>query len=421
MSVVRVGPAPTREPGSGRLLLSPQTRQPWWLLPLAIFLVTRVVEGALLIVMARHQLPEPADYGRPVPIVSDPASYSHVIANWDGQQYRVIAEHGYPGTLPQRDGHVEQNSWAFYPLYPALVRLLMLTHLSFGWAATGVSIVCGAVAMCLLFKLLERSQGRFGASLTVLALCTFASAITFQAAYTESLALLLVVLALMALQRRRYLAVVGVGVALSLTRPIVPALALVVLIHCVSRWRSREVDPFPPRDAFRVIAAAAVMVPLFLLWPAIAGVVTGVPNAYLETQQAWVLDGSHGWPSWLAVILGGGRMGQMDLAVLVMVVGLLWLYVLARRPAALWGPELRAWALAYPTYLLVATRPTTSIFRYAMLAVVLWWPVPEVALRRWPRAGRVVLSACIATLGLASQVVWLRWFFVLTPATISPP
>ena len=105
----------------------------------------------------------------------------------------------------------------------------------------------------------------------------------------------------------------------------------------------------------------------------------------------------------------------------MLLVTLMWVYVLARRPAALWGPELRTWALAYPAYLMVATRPTTSIFRYAMLAAVLWWPVPEVALRRFPRAGRVALAATIAALGLASQVVWLRWFFVLTPAAISPP
>lgn len=410
-----------RRPRPAEALLLRTARAPWWALPLALFLVTRVVEGVLLMIMARHQLPEPADYGRPVPIVQDPASYSHVIANWDGQQYRVIAEHGYPGTLPRHEGQVEQNPWAFYPLYPALVRLVMLTHLSFGWAATVVSVACGAVAMCLLFALLERSQGRFGASLTVLALCTYASAVTFQAAYTESLALLLVVLALTALQRRRYAALVGCAFALSLTRPIVPALALAVVLYGVWRWRRRDVDPFPPREALRVAASAGLMGVFFLLWPAVAGVVTGERNAYLETQRAWVLDGSDGWPSWLAMLFAGHRIGAVDLALLVLLVTLIWVYVLARRPAALWGPELRTWALAYPAYLMVATRPTTSIFRYAMLAAVLWWPVPEVALHRFPRAGRVALAATIAALGLASQVVWLRWFFVLTPAAISPP
>jgi hypothetical protein len=351
-----------------------------------------------------------------------------VIANWDGQQYRNIVEHGYPHELPRENGQVQQNAWAFYPLYPALVRLVMATGLSFGWSASVVSITAGALGMCLLHLLLRERLGDFGAAVTVLGLCTFAAAVTFQAAYTESLALLLVLVALWGLRRRHYAVVTAAGLALSLTRPIVPALALVVLLHGVSRWNNRRTDPFARRDQVKVLLSAGSIGLSFLLWPAIAGWVTGEPNAYLMTQHAWT-PGTHSWPSWLAVVAqgaatigqgGGGSVAQVDLFLVPAVVGA-WLCVVWRRPAGLFGAELRSWALAYPAYLLVSTRPTTSVFRYAMLALVLWWPLPELSVAARSLRARVVLTSFVVLFGLASQVEWMRSFFVFGPATVSIP
>ncbi len=60
------------------------------------------------------------------------------------QWYRTIVEHGYPQHLPTLHGVVQENSWAFYPLYPSLVRLVMWTGLPYATAASFVSLVCGA-------------------------------------------------------------------------------------------------------------------------------------------------------------------------------------------------------------------------------------------------------------------------------------
>jgi hypothetical protein len=48
-----------------------------------------------------------------MPTLVDPASYLHLIANWDGQWYRQIATHGYPSHVPVVNGAVQQNAWAF--------------------------------------------------------------------------------------------------------------------------------------------------------------------------------------------------------------------------------------------------------------------------------------------------------------------
>jgi hypothetical protein len=77
---------------------------PWFVLPLALFLATRVVDAVLLLIAARHQLPAAQFPGGVVPVVRDPVGYFNVIQNWDGQWFRTIAEHGYPTTLPRQHG-----------------------------------------------------------------------------------------------------------------------------------------------------------------------------------------------------------------------------------------------------------------------------------------------------------------------------
>ena len=45
---------------------------------------------------------------------------------FDGSWYRNVAENGYPAELPRgEDGLVQQNAWAFFPLFPMLARGLM--------------------------------------------------------------------------------------------------------------------------------------------------------------------------------------------------------------------------------------------------------------------------------------------------------
>jgi hypothetical protein len=254
--------------------------------------------------------------------------------------------------------------------------------------------------------------------MAVLALCVYPAAAAFQAAYTESLALLLVLGALWCLRARRYAGVLVLAVALSLTRPIVLPLFVPVVLHGWARWRERHDDPFPRREAVGVAAVAVLTAASFALWPAVAAVVTGRADAYVVTAQAWLPAGADGWPSWPTSLVTGQqvRSSALGLCALLLVAA-----VPLRRATRTWGPELRAWAVAYPLYLLIATRPTTSIVRYVMLAAVPWWPWPEAGWTVTSRRGRTALVALVVVVGFVLQVLWLRYCFVLGPAWFSFP
>lgn len=120
------------------------------LAPLTIFFVARAISGVMLAVGANRQAAlddASGGYKVTVPTPESPG-YLGVVTNWDGQWYRAIAEHGYPAALPQVDGDVVPNEWAFTPGYPLTVRAVMfLARIDFPLAATIVSLVCGATAM----------------------------------------------------------------------------------------------------------------------------------------------------------------------------------------------------------------------------------------------------------------------------------
>jgi hypothetical protein len=398
---------------------SRETPRRWWWLPLSIFLATRLADAVLVTVLGRAQL-DPASL--PVaphrPPLESGRSYADLVANWDGQWYRYIVEHGYPTHLPTVHGAVQDNQWAFYPLYPALVKPLTWAGLPFGLAASLVSMVFGALAMCLLHRFLLHRVGTYGAAMTVLALCVAPAALVWQTAYGESLALFLVVVALGSLASRRYGMFAMTSLALSLCRPIVLPLGLVGAIHWYARWRNRATESFEVRDRMRAAGAVAVTGASFLVWPAVAALVTGRGDAYFVTQRAWLADDVRGWPTWFVSLSDGS---SPALFVLMPVAMAALTFLVLRRPARAWGLELRTWALAYPLYLLGSTTPTTSIFRYAMLSVIPWWPVPEVNDHVRSRRDRWALALVVAVLGLAVQAVWMRWFWVISPAALERP
>lgn len=388
-------------------------RASWVWLPLAIFLATRLVDAVILMVLGREQSAlDPVG----MHVESQPGAhpgYWGLLANWDGQWFRTVAEHGYPAELP-RDAHgnVEQNAWAFSPLYPFLVRSAMvLGQLPFGVAASLVSVASGALAMVLLFRLVAETGGRLTASLLVLGLCLAPAAPVLQAAYSESLCLLLVVACLWLLRRRRYGALAVGAVLLSLTRPLVLPLALVVLVHGLLRWRRREADPFPLAERVRCATAAVVTVLSFGLWPLVAALRTGEPRAYLDTYDAWAAAGP-GRTSWLARLADPNDfwLGLFPVVLLALLAAI----VLAKRARA-WGEEPRAWTLAYAVYLAAVTPPSWSDARHALLTLLPWWPFPFPLGEKVTRATVVVIVVGMIAIGVPLQYLWVRSFYVVGP------
>ena len=130
-----------------------------------------------------------------------------------------------------------QNPWAFYPVFPMLTRALMwLTRGDFYVVGSTVSLVVGAVAVVLMFRLVDDAVGRWSAITATVLVSSYVAAPVLQTSYTESCALLAVVLVLSALRSRRYGWTLAALVLLALTRNIVLAMAPAILAHGAVRW-----------------------------------------------------------------------------------------------------------------------------------------------------------------------------------------
>lgn len=384
-----------------------------WSIPLAVFALSRVVDGVLIAVASHDQVARDPDVAMvDTPAGADPG-YLTALSNWDGQWFSQIAHDGYPTELPRVEGHVEQNAWAFYPLYPGLSRLLMtLFHLPFEVAASAVSLLAGAAAMVLVFRMVERAGGRFNATTTVAAVCLFPAAPVLQAAYAESLSLLLIVLCLTLLRARRFGWLVVATLLLAFCRPIVLPLAAVIGLHGLLRWRRRHTEAMPRREVWGYVGTASFAIVSFAFWPVVCGLVTGEADAFMLTEKAWMLDEQDGWPSWLASALDseGRAFAVVGILACALVFAMAW-----RRAGRAWGTELQLWGPIYFLYLIGSTRPTTSILRYVMLTVVPAWPALEEPHHVPSRRTQVAVLTTMTVVGVALQYLWLRWFFVPHP------
>lgn len=387
---------------------------------LALYALARVVTTTILLVVMQHQVPSGMTGGDDVPV-----SYFPFTALWDGQWYQTIALHGYPSQLPLSEGgSVQQNAWAFYPIFPFLARAGMaLTGLGFPAVASTIALLCGAGAAVLLGLLLRDRIGERAAYLVVALWASFPASVVLQLAYTESLAMLLLVGYLYALARQRWLVATVVALLVGLSRPIAVPLGLVTLVVVVLRWRARRERPIT-RGTYAAMAAALVGCGVAgLLWPAIAWWRTGVRSAYTDTMATWRGSGTvEPFTPWLG--MSKYTFGETWGPVLLVAVPLLIVAMVAGPWARGLGADLRTWTLAYPAYLAAVLDPFTSIFRYLiplfpLLVVVLGAGWADRRGNTWKRLlWRFVPLIVLCVVG---QYYWtdILWRFV--PPSDYPP
>lgn len=395
---------------------APRRRANWtgfFVVPLGIYLVSRLLTTAMLSWSARSQDALPSD--APIMVTRPlPASPSVLEAstNWDGQWYWNLVGNGYPVALPGASDVVQQTSLAFYPGYPTLVEGVMAaTRAPFPLAAVAVSTIAGAVAVVLLHRIFLRAVSPFAAAAGVTLLCAWPGAAVLQVAYTESLALLLIVFALHALIGRRYLAVAGVAVALGLVRPLALPLAAVVVVHAITRMRDRS-DGLPGPDRVRVLVALAGCGIGVVAWPALAALRTGDLLAYPRAMEAWAPPGDR-WGGWFSLLVGNGEF--LLLGVVLLAIGGFLKSLRNRRGGRTWPLELRAWAGVYVLFVLATTMPTIGIARYLVLALVPFCPFPVESETESvvDRRARWVAFGVLTALFLAGQYWWVSHVFVI--------
>jgi hypothetical protein len=397
---------------------------PAWVQVLVAYAASRLL-SAVVIELAARWFQNPAGVG-----VLHP-HYLDMVQIWDGEWYRQIAEQGYPDRLPHGPvGAVDYNSWAFFPLFPMVVRAVMAVGLPFSVAASVVNLLAGAAAALVIWRLFAAQpfatrHGRAHERLAVLAValwCLLPSAPVLQVAYTEALAALLLAGSLLLVVQRRYLWAVPVVLLLGLTRAVAAPLVVVVLWHGWRLWRARDREGWPASDRWRWAALLAATVLSAALWPAIVGYATGVPRAFLLTQAAWGQRPAAGpFVPWL--VWAWEQLGVLGVLALVVVVAAALRLLVGRHTAWLAG-DLRVFGVAYPLYLLAVVRPITSMWRFLLLDLPLAAALASVA----ARGARPGVSAhwrwriaAAALLGLTAMCWWVAVYLTRIPWSDSPP
>ncbi|MGT2424944.1 hypothetical protein [Amnibacterium kyonggiense] len=221
--------APAAAPPAGTRPRS-AARLHWWGTVLVIFGASRVVTTVLFLWVWTQATPQ--SRARPG------STFLDLVSAWDGQWYWYIAENGYPSVLPLTGtGAVATNQWAFLPVYPYLAKALGFGVLDWRIPALAVSVLAGFGAAVLVAALLLPHIGRDRAVFAAALFSCSPLAFMFQTTYAESLGLLLLLGALLLVDRGRYLAAVPVALLLAFTRPGVLALALAVGLQVLVRAR----------------------------------------------------------------------------------------------------------------------------------------------------------------------------------------
>ena len=369
---------------------------PWWGRVFAVWALSRLVTTSLVLVLASVQGPNAWTGASP--------KYSDFATMWDGRWYNIVAISGYPSVLPVTDGgQIGESAWAFMPGYPVLARLLMeLTSISWAPVAVFVSVAFSLGTALLFYRLMARVQSPATALFSVVLFCVAPLSPILQFAYAESLYLFFLTLALYLLLERRYWLLFPVIAVMALTRPSGLAFALALGLHVIYRFVTRSRDPFAPRERMLATSVAVFTALMGLAWPITAGVATGDPMAYTDTELAWRAPyiGYVELVPFTAWFQSGVWWLGSPWGIIVVIALILAFAVLLFMPAVRkLGVDLRLWVASYGLYLLAVFFPQSSTFRLLMPLFPL---LGAAALPRSP-----FYRASIVLLFVAGQWGWL--------------
>ncbi|MFI5683131.1 hypothetical protein [Streptomyces sp. NPDC051636] len=211
-----------------------------------------------------------------------------VLASWDGWWYQQVAAHGYHPALvpvPGATGLItlEGNSAAFFPLYPAAMRLVSAcTGLGLYGAGMLVSVTASFVAALGIHAVAARFGGRRAGLAAAGLWAVWPGSGIEWSAYSESLYVALAVWACHAVMSRRWFTAGVLTFAAGLNRPTAAALIAALSVSALLAVRRRQ-------DGLARPLTAMLIAPLglagYLLW---VGHRMGDYGGYFALQKgAW--------------------------------------------------------------------------------------------------------------------------------------
>lgn len=303
--------------------------------------------------------------------------------SWDSVWYLHIAAHGYGRTQMWAATGSVQSDYAFFPLYPLLVRL------AGGTAVAGLAVAWAAAALAAVgvHRVGARLLGPRGGVLLVALWAVMPHSVVLTLGYTEALLAALAAWTLYALLRGRWLWAAGLAVLAGLTRPTGIAVAAAVSVMAVHELAVRR--PRAPE-----VWAAGLLAPAgWAAYVLAVGVRRRDPlGGYFAVQRSWGsrFDFGAGALRSAGKVVSGGHVPlatTVTVAVLAAAGLLAVLMALDRMPSAV---------LAYTGVLMVITFGGAGFFeskpRFLVPAFPLLLPVAAVMTRARPRTAVMVIA-----------------------------
>lgn len=351
----------------------------WWGyavgVPLGLYVLTRVVQLTLVVLLAEPGGPALADR----------------LMVWDATFFVDVAEDGYPhGFTYGPHGEFIGNGLAFFPVYPLLIRVFSwLPWLTPSGAALLVSGIAGAAGAVLLSLLGTRLYNRqTGYALAVL-FGAQPMSVVLSMGYTEALFAALVIATLLAVHHNAWLLAGGLGLLAGLTRPTGLALGGALLLAALwYLWHNRIPRDYPSWRVAAGVLAALAGTPLYLFW---VGLRVGDLGAWFTMEdRGWGTRWDYGASTWrfLADTFSAGK-GWVEVSTALIIVGVA-LSILVALSERVWLP-----LSLYGVFGFVMAIGSSGYYhsRPRMLLPELLWliPVAIVLGRARPRTAALVL------------------------------
>lgn len=292
----RPGETPARSWRTWPPALPPGARP--YLAPLALYGVTKLVGLGVFATLLTHA----GDFRGKNPRFGGGAHWWDVLATWDGWWYLQVAEHGYSPSLVRLGGDglftVQQNSVAFFPLYPALIRMVSeSTGLGLYGSGILVSVLTSFVAAAGIYAVISLIAGARAGTVAAGLWAVAPGAGVEWAVYSESLFVAIAAWTCYAVMKGRWVAAGLLAFTAGLNRPtsavLIGAVGLAALVTLARPASRRE-------HGVRGPVYAMLVAPLGLLsYIAWVGWSTGEATAYFTLQrEGWAHFFDYGAYTW---------------------------------------------------------------------------------------------------------------------------
>jgi Mannosyltransferase (PIG-V) len=225
-----------------------------------------------------------------------------LFTHWDGEHYRNIATKGYAYNADLiYDGYKyissQQYNIAFSPLYPLVVKILMLLGIPFEVAGTVINNISFLFALLIFHFWNNRSHGHAIAKWTTAVMAWFPMSLFCTLTYTESFFLLFTIVALNRFESSQYVGATLFGILATATRPTGVVLIPTLLIFSWYECRHR-----------RAYLSALLMTGGLIAFAVFCWQKFNEPMAFVLAQAGWPQPS---WPELLKDI--GNSISAMDL------------------------------------------------------------------------------------------------------------